>query len=130
MFFIKSLFEVRSMLPSILMPTWFHFASQNRTKIHQNVDPKRLPIMHPFSLRFWIPKTSLLGPNFEPSGPSVSPQDDPRGFPDPPRGLPYQTLSHLGSQIRLKTAQEASGTPQEASQSPQEVHFWSMFDRC
>ena len=80
------------MLPSILMPTWFHFASQNRTKIHQNVDPKRLPIMHPFSLRFWTPKTSLLGPNLEPSWPSVSHQDGPRGLPDPPKRPPRPNL--------------------------------------
>ena len=78
------------MLPSILMPTWFHFASQNRTKIHQNVDPKRLPIMHPFSLRFWTQKP----PSWDP------------------------TWSHLGPQFRIKTAQEASQTPpQEASQT-------------
>ena len=89
---MKSLFEVLSMLNFILMPTWFHFASQNRTKIHQNVDPKRLPIMHPFSLRFWTPKTSLLGPNLEPSWPSVSHQDGPRGLPDPPKRPPRPNL--------------------------------------
>ena len=81
--FIKSIFEFLSMLNFNLMPTWLHFASQNRPKIHQNVDPKRLPIMHPFSLHFWIPKTSHLGFNLEPSWPSVSLQDGPRGLPEP-----------------------------------------------
>ena len=49
----------------------------------ENVDPKRLPIMHPFSLRFWTPKASLLGLNLGPSWPSVSLQDAPRGLPEP-----------------------------------------------
>ena len=89
---MKSLFEVLSMLNFNLMPTWFHFASQNRTKIHQNVDPKRLPIMHTFSLRFWTPKTSLLGPNLEPSWPSVWFLDGPRGFPDLPKRPPRSNL--------------------------------------
>ena len=97
--------------------SWLHIAFQNRSKNHENVDPKRLPIMHPFSLRFWTPKTSLLGPNLEPSWPSVSLQDGPKGLPDPPsRGLPDRTWSQLASQSRLKTAQEASQTPPEASQ--------------
>ena len=72
-----------ALLNSNLMPTWFHFASQKSTHIHENVDPKRVPIMHPFSLRFWIPKTSFLGPNLEPSWPSVSLQDGPRSLPEP-----------------------------------------------
>ena len=41
--------------------------------------------MHPFSFRFWTPKTSLLGPNLEPSWPSVSHQDGPRSLPPPKR---------------------------------------------
>ena len=129
-FFMKSLFEVLSMLNFNLMPTWLHFASQNRPKIHENVDPKRLPIMHPFSLRFWTPKTSLLGSNLEPSWPSVSLQDGP-SLPDPPRGLPDPTWSHLGSQSRLKTSQEASQTPQRPPRSsggPFLVDFWLIFD--
>ena len=80
------------MLNFNLMPTWLHFASQNRPKIHENVDPKRLPIMHSFSLRFWTPKTSLLGPNLEPSWPSVSHQDGPRSLPDPPKRPPRPNL--------------------------------------
>ena len=65
------------------MPTWLHIASQNRSKNDENVDPKRLQIMHPFSLRFWPPKTSLLGFNLEASSLSVSLQDGPRGLPEP-----------------------------------------------
>ena len=84
-FLRKAVFDVLSMLNFNLMPTLLHFASQNRPKIHENVDPKRLPIMHQFSLRFWDPKTSLLGPNLDPSWPSVSHQDGPRGFPDLPQ---------------------------------------------
>ena len=49
----------------------------------ENVDPKRLPIMHPFSLRFWTPKASLLGLNLGPSWRPVSLQDAPRGLPEP-----------------------------------------------
>ena len=117
---MKSHVEVLSVLNSIFMPTWFHSSSQIRSKIHENVDPKKLPIMHPFSLRFRTPKTSLLGPNLEPSWPSVSHQDGPRGFPDvPPRGLPDRSWSQLGFQSRHKTAQEASQPPLGA--------FWARF---
>ena len=100
-FLRKALFDVLSMLNSNLMPTWFHFASQNRPKIHENVDPKRLPIMHPFSLRFWTPKTSLLGPNLEPSWPSVSHQDGPRGLPDPPQEA---SQTEVGASLVFKVA--------------------------
>ena len=83
--------------------------------------------MHPFSLRFWIPKTSFFGPNLEPSWNHLGPQfrfkTAQEASQTPPRGLPDPPWSHLGSQIRFNTAQEASGTPQEASQAPQEVHF-------
>ena len=85
---MRSLFAVLAILTSILMPTCFYFAFQYRSKNHTNVDPKRLPIMHPFSLRFWTPKTSLLGSNLEPSWPSVSHQDGPRGVTDPPPKRP------------------------------------------
>ena len=108
------------MLPSILMPTWFHFASQNRTKIHQNVDPKRLPIMHPFSLRFWTPKTSLLGPNLEPSWPSVSHQDGPRGLPDPPQEA---SQTELGASLVFKVATRRPRRPP----SPPLGAFWARF---
>ena len=96
---MKSLFEVLSMLNFNLMPTWLHFASQNRPKIHENVDPKRLPIMHPFSLRFWTPKT-----------------------PKPPSWDP--TWSHLGPQFRIKTAQEASQTPSKRPPRPNLEPAW------
>ena len=110
---MKSLFEVLSMLHSILMSNWFHFVPQNRFKVHQNVDPKRLPIMHPFSLHFWIPKTSLLGGELEPSWPSVSPQDGPRDLPDPSRCVPELL---------------PEGT-QDGSQDGFKVHSWSIVDR-
>ena len=105
-FLRKAVFDVLSMLNFNLMPTWLHFASQNRPKIHENVDPKRLPIMHPFSLRFWTPKTSLLGPNLEPSWPSVSPQDGPRSLPDPPRGLPDPSGCAPAPLLIAKTPQD------------------------
>ena len=92
MFFMKSFFEVLSMLNFILVPTWFHFAPQNQPTIHEHIDPKRLPIMHPFSIRFWTPRTSLFGPNFEPSWPSVLLQDGPRNLPDPPKRPPRSNL--------------------------------------
>ena len=91
-FLRKAVFDVLSMLNFNLMPTWLHFASQNRPKIHENVDPKRLPIMHSFSLRFWNPKTSLLGSNLEPSWPSVWFLDGPRGLPDLPKRPPRSNL--------------------------------------
>ena len=47
-------------------------------KNHENIDRKRLPIMQPFSLRFGTPKTSLLGPNLEPSWLSRRPKRPPR----------------------------------------------------
>ena len=93
---MKSLFEVLSMLNFNLMPTWLHFASQNRPKIHQNVDPKRLPIMHPFSLRFWTQK--------------------------PPPWDP--TWNHLGPQFRIKTAQEASQIPPKRPPRPNLEPAW------
>ena len=96
------------MLHSILMPTWLHFASQSRSKIHENVDPKRVPIMHPFSLRFWTPKTFLLGPNLEPSWPSVSLQDGPRNLPDPPQD---GSQIHLGAILALKFLSRRSKKP-------------------
>ena len=88
------------MLNFNLMPTWFHFASQNRSKIQENVDLKRVPTRHPFSLRFWMPKISFLGVNLEPSWPSVSLQDGPRSLPDVPKRAPRATLElswHLHS---------------------------------
>ena len=83
-FLRKAIFDVLSMLNFNLMPTWLHFASQNRPKIHENVDPMMLPIMHSFSFRFWTSKTSLLGPNLEPSWLSRRSKRPPR---PPPRGL-------------------------------------------
>ena len=115
------------MLPSILMPTWFHFASQNRTKIHQNVDPKRLPIMHPFSLRFWTPKTSLLGPNLEPSWPSVSHQDGPRGLPDPPQEA---SQTELGASLVFKVATRRPRRPPSPPLGAFWARFWGVGARC
>ena len=103
-FLRKAVFDVLSMLNFNLMPTCLHFAYQNRSKIHENVDPKRVPIMHPFSLRFWIPKTSFLGPNLEPSWPSVSLQDGPRSFPDPPKRLPRPLRVRPGASIDCQNA--------------------------
>ena len=120
---MKSLFEVLSMLNFILMPTWNHFASQNPLKINENLDPKRFPIMHPFSLLFWTPKTSLLGPNLEPSWLSVSPEDGPRGFPDSsrcaPELLPEGTQDGSQDEVIVKTPQDGF-----------KVYFWWVFDRC
>ena len=120
-FFMKSLFEVLSMLNFILMPTWNHLASQNPLKIHENLDPKRFPIMHPFSLLFWTPNTSLLGPNLEPSWLSVSLQDGPRGFPDSsrcaPELLPEGTQDGSQDEVIVKTRQDGF-----------KVYFWWFFD--
>ena len=110
-FLRKALFDVLSMLNSNLMPTWFHFASQNRSKIHENVDPKRVPIMHPFSLRFWIPKTSFLGPNLEPSWPSVSLQDGPRSLPDPPKRPPRSNLEPSWPSVSLQDGPRSLPAP-------------------
>ena len=108
------------MLHSILMPTWLHFASQNRSKIHENVDPKSVPIMHPFSLRFWIPKTSLLGPNLEPSWPSVSHQDGPRSFPDPPQEA---SQTELGASLVFKVATRRPRRPPSPPLAPFGLDF-------
>ena len=119
-FLRKAVFDVLSMLNFNLMPTWLHFASQNRPKIHENVDPKRLPIMHSFSLRFWTPKTSLLGPNLEPSWPSVSHQDGPRGLPDPPQEA---SQTELGASLVFKVATRRPRRPP----SPPLGAFWARF---
>ena len=95
-FFIKSLFEVLSMLHSILMSTWFHFASQNRIKIYQHVIPKRLPILHPFCFVF---------------GPQKHPSRDP-------------TWNHLGPLFCIKTAQQASQTPPKRPPRPNLEPAW------
>ena len=125
-FFIRSLFEVLTILRSILMPTWLHIASQNRSKNHENVDPKRLPIMHPFSLRFWTPKTSLLGPNLEPSWPSVSHQDGPRGLPDPPQEA---SQTELGASLVFKVATRRPRRPPSPSLGAFWARIWGVGPR-
>ena len=80
-----------SMLSLYWTPIWYQLGSILPSKYppkfmknHENIDRKRLPIMQPFSLRFGTPKTSLLGPNLEPSWLSRRPKRPPR---PPPRGL-------------------------------------------
>ena len=87
-----------------LMPTWLHFASQKSTQLHENVDPKRLPIMHTFSLRFWTSKKSLLGSNLEPSWPHFPSKGAPRRSKMPPR--------------RPKTYKDTTKRFQDASREP------------
>ena len=118
-------FHVLALLNSNLMPTWFHFASQKSTQIHENVDPKRVPIMHPFSLRFWIPKTSFLGPNLEPSWPSVSLQDGPRNLPDPPQD---GSQIHLGAILALKFLSRRPKKPPGPPKKPPRPIRRSIFD--
>ena len=130
-------FHVLLLLNFNLMPTWVHFAIRKSIQIHENIDSKRFPIMQPFSLRFGTPKTSLLGPNLEPSWLSRRPKRPPR---PPPRGLPDRTPRQMihprgpqdgpralktpprGPQDgprALKTAQETSQTPpQRPSRRP------------
>ena len=103
------------MLNFNLMPTWLHFASKSRPKTHEHVDPKKLPIMHPFSLRFGTPKTSL---NLEPSWLSVSHQDDPRGLPDP---LQEASQTELGASLVFKVATRRPRRPP----SPSLGAFWA-----
>ena len=80
-----------SMLSLYWTPIWYQFGSilpstypPKFMKNHENIDRKRLPIMQPFSLRFGTPKTSLLGPNLEPSWLSRRSKRPPR---PPPKSL-------------------------------------------
>ena len=47
----------------------------------------------------------------------------------PPRPSQEATWSHLGSQICLKPAQEASSTPPKGLPAPSGNHFWWVFAR-
>ena len=122
-FLRKAVVDVLSMLNFNLMPTWLHFASQNRPKIYENVDPKSLPIMHSFSLSFWTPQISFLRPNLEPSWPSVSHQDGPRGFPDSPQEA---SQTELGASLVFKVATRRPRRPSSPSLGAFWARIWNV----
>ena len=124
---MKSLFEALSMLNSILMPTWFHFASQNRSKIHKMSTPRGSRKCIHFRFVFGPPKPPSWDPTWNHLGPQFRFKTAQEASQTPPRGLPDPTWCHLGSQIRLKTAHEASGTSPRGFPGPSGSPFWVDF---
>ena len=119
---------------------WLHFGSiwgpwrgPVAEKLRSRTEGRWGQLPLPDFKRFWAQKVATRGPKIHQKSMKISTPRGSRscihfrfcfGFPNPPSWDP--TWSHLGSQFRFKTAQEASQTPPRGLPDPPWSHLGSQ----
>ena len=112
----RSFIDVELQFDANLAPFCFPKSNQNPSKCRPQEAPDNASIF----ASFLDPKTSLLGSNLEPSWPSVSHQDGPRGLLDPPQEA---SQTELGASLVFKVATRRPRRPPSPPLAPFGLDF-------
>ena len=124
-FLFFTLFKIRSIFNPILVPTCFHFPSQNPSKSLQKPILKGIDFLIDFDIDF---KTAQEGPKTAQDGPRrrSKRQDGPKRPPRRPQDGPKrpQKFAFLSCFFDLGRQE-----PPRAPRDPSKTDFWSIFGR-